>query len=492
MSQPTTETPPTRSATPARGPDNEVVRPAEPVVLPRPQALSRSGLTLRLQARALEHERFGAAATAVVTEMARLLACDRVSVGFHHNGRIRVTAMSHGGDIQQQQNLVRCLAAAMDESLDQHRLIVHPLPRDSAPGLTLAHAELARCNGRSAICTVPISSHGRLYGAFLLERKEGLDPPIVEAAKDAASFVGPLLELKHRLNKPVGGRLADSVAPPGRSTAPRALRKPAVVAGAVVVAVLLLALWPTTARVVAPARIEGAGQRVVAAPVDGFVKSVAVRPGEKVKAGQLLLALEDRDLALDRDKSAAEVSQLDKLYREALAQDEAAAMVLARSKLEQAQAQLALLTRQIERARVVAPLDGVVLSGDLSQAVGSPVKRGQELMTVAPDQRFRVVVEVDEQDVARVQLGQNTQVMLGAFAGDALNMTLTRIAPVATAMENGNVFEVEGQVSGAMAESLRPGLRGVARIDIEPSTVGLVWWQRVSQWWQRLVWRMLG
>jgi multidrug efflux pump subunit AcrA (membrane-fusion protein) len=463
---------------------------------------------LRLQARALEHERFGAAATAVVTEMAQLLRCDRVSVGFHHQGRVRVAALSHGGDIQQQQNLVRNLAAAMHEALDQHNFVIHPLPRNSAPGLTLAHAELARHNGRLPICTVPIASRGRLFGAFLLERREGIDLHTLEAAKDAASFIGPLLELKHRLNQPVGGRLADAVAPPGRRIGPLVVRTPALAFGTLALAAVVAAFWPTTLRVLAPARVEGAGQRVIAAPVDGFVQSVVVRPGELVKAGQLLLTLEDRDLALERDKWAAEASQLDKLYREALTQDEAAQIVIARSKFEQAQAQLQLLQRQIARARITAPMDGVVLTGDLSQAVGSPVKRGQELMTLAPDQRFRIVAEVDEQDVAQLQPGQQARVMFGALVGRSVALQVQHIAPVATALEHGNVFEVDAlplqdtlpdtqagspaTAAPGLGSGLRPGLRGVMRIDIEPSTLGAVWWQRASHWLQRTSWRWLG
>jgi multidrug resistance efflux pump len=263
-------------------------------------------------------------------------------------------------------------------------------------------------------------------------------------------------------------------------------------AAAAVLGAAVLALWPTTLRVVAPARVEGAGLQVVAAPLDGFVLSVAVRPGQTVKAGQLLLSLEDRDLTLERDKWAAERSQLEKQYREALTQDEAAAIVVGRSKLEQAQAQLDLVLRRIERARIVAPMDGVVLSGDLQQAVGSPVKRGQELMTVGPDQRFRVVAEVDEQEVAQLRLGQTAQVMFGAFSGQRLDLKLTRIAPVATALELGNVFEVEGEVAPDQARDLRSGMRGVARIDIKSSHLGAVWWQRATLWAQRTWWRVLG
>jgi RND family efflux transporter MFP subunit len=452
---------------------------------------SRSAVVLGLQARALGQDRYHASATAVVTELARLLRCERVSIGFHQHGRTRVGAISSGADIRSQQDVVRAIGAAMDEAIDQRSIVVHPLPLNSSPSVSLAHAGLSKANGHLAICTVPIVIRRRAHGAIVLERREGFDAQAVETAKDAAGFVGPVLELKFRLDQSVGGRIVEAVAPRGkRAGAPR----PGVggaVAGALSIAAIVLALWPTTLRVVAPARVEGVGQRVIAAPVDGFVQAVSLRPGEAVKAGQVLVTLEDRDLALERAKWTAEASQLDKQYREALTKDDAAQIVIARSKLEQAQAQLDLVALQIERAQLKAPFDGVLISGDLSQSVGMPVKRGQELMTVAPDKSFRIVAEVDEQDIGQLRTGQRARVMFAALVERPMTMALTRVAPVATPLEGRNVFEVDGRLEGS-DQALRHGLRGVVRIEIEDSTYGAVWWQRASQWLQRTSWRLLG
>ena len=439
---------------------------------------------LQLQARALGHERFAAGAGAVATELALLLGCERVSIGFHSQSRVRVAAMSGHADLRTRQNLVRAIAAAMDECLDQRGTVIHPLPRGSSAAVAVAHAELARVNGQAAICTVPIMGRHRALGAIVFERREGFDAPALEVARDVALFVGPILELKYRLDAPVGGRIVEAVAPRGRRlagtnwlTAGRLGAAVAVLAAAVVLA------WPTTFRVVAPARVEGAVQRVMAAPTDGFVRAVAVRPGDAVREGQVLLTLEDQDLALERDKWRAEIGQLDKQYREALSKDDAAQIVIARSKLEQAQTQLE------------APIDGVVISGDLTQAIGAPVKRGQELMTLAPDRRFRVVAEVDEQDVAPLRDGQAAQVMFATFTGEPLPFAVTRVSPVATALEGRNVFEVEGRVDDAAAAKhggLRHGLRGVARIDIDKRSQGAIWWHRLNAWVQRTAWRLLG
>lgn len=454
---------------------------------------SRSAVVLGLQASALGRERYHAAATAVVTQLATLLQCERVSIGFHHHGRTRVSAVSHGADIREQQTIVRALGAAMDEAIDQRSLIVHSLPRNLAPTVSLAHTELSRLNGRLSICTVPIVSGGQAHGAIVLERREAFDPQALETAMDVAGFVGPVLELKYCLDRPVGGRFIAAMASGGqRPGARRHGRATAWLVG-LSMALLVAAVWPTTLRVVAPARVEGLGQRVIAAPVDGFLRSVALRPGEAVKAGQVLLTLEERDLALEHAKWTAEASQLEKQYSDALTRDEAAPIVIARSKLEQAQAQLDLVALQIERAQLRAPIDGVLIAGDLSQSLGMPVKRGQELMTVAPNQSFRIVAEVDEDDIGRLRTGQRAQVMFGALVERPVTMTVSRLAPVATAVDGRNVFEIEGRVDSAGAgAALRHGLRGVVRIDIADSTLGAVWWQRAGQWLRRTAWRLLG
>ena len=55
---------------------------------------------------------------------------------------------------------------------------------------------------------------------------------------------------------------------------------------------------------------------------------------------------------------------------------------------------------------MTAPFDGIIVSGDLSQSLGSPVERGQVLFEVAPLDGYRIVLRVDERDIPYVALGQ--------------------------------------------------------------------------------------
>jgi hypothetical protein len=449
---------------------------------------------LALLARSLAHERFARAAAAVVAELAVQLRCERVCIGLGSPGRVKVRAASGVAELRQQQDLVRNIAAVMEEALAQRNVIVYPMPPSGKPSVTLAHATLSQANGRLAICSLPIVSAEHVVGAIVLERRDAFDARTLDMAKDAALFVGPVLALKFRAEALLRGRLDgnDNAARATTGSARPSASPMRLAALASAVTLAVLACWPATLRVVAPARVEGAVQRVIAAPVDGFVRAVSVRPGEAVQAGQLLVQLEDQDLALEREKWLAEIAQLDKQYGEALSRDDAATIVIARSKLEQAQTQLELAQRQLERARLLAPFDGVLISGDLKHSIGMPVKRGQELMTVGVQQGFRVVAEIDERDVALVQVGQAARVLFAAQSDRPVAFKVTRIAPVALAADGRNVFEVEGELADAAAAPLfQHGLRGVAKIEIDKRLLGAVGWYHASHWARRLWWRVV-
>jgi RND family efflux transporter MFP subunit len=250
------------------------------------------------------------------------------------------------------------------------------------------------------------------------------------------------------------------------------------------------ALWPSTHHVVAQARLEGHGQRVIPAPMDGFLQSVAVRPGAEVKAGQVLATLDDREASLEADRTAAERAQTERQYTDALTREDAAAAEIARARFEQAKAQDDLAKARLTRSRLLAPFDGVLISGDLAASVGSPVKRGQELMVVAPTQAWRVVAEVDESDVTLVKPGQKARLLLAAISGSSAEFVVDRLSPVAQPLEGRNVFEAEGRIEAGQP-GLRPGLRGIVRIEAGDRPPLLVWWERGSNLMRRVLWIVL-
>ena len=159
-------------------------------------------------------------------------------------------------------------------------------------------------------------------------------------------------------------------------------------------------------RVTAKSVLEAEVQRAAVAPFDGFVRAAPVRAGDTVKSGDLLAALDDRDLVLDRLKWRAERDKLLQKQREALAKHDRTNLVVLEPQIRQAEAQLALAEEKLARARIVAPFDGIVVSGDLSQMLGSPVEKGKTLFEIAPLDAYRLIIHVDERDVRYIAVEQ--------------------------------------------------------------------------------------
>jgi biotin carboxyl carrier protein len=463
---------------------------ALPQVLPATEGSASAALVLRLQATAMAHARLAEAAVAVATELATVLACDRVSIGLREGVAVALVAMSHSADVEAERALGRGIAAAMDEALDQSATLVHPLPPGSQPRIVRAHDELARQHGGASLCSVPLADGGRLVGVMTIERaQQGFAPAEVTLCEHLACLLGPLLVMKRAQERSLARHaldnlqaLRDRLLGPGHPTA----KLLALSAAAGALAMAAAAFVPGDHRIGANARIEGAVQRALVAPVDGFIHQVHARPGDLVQKGQLLAELSRDELQLERRKWQSEEQQQQHAYGEAMARHDRAQMVMALSRADEARAQLELTEQSLRRSRLEAPFDGAVIQGDLVQSLGAPVKRGDVLMTLAQGDGYRVIVEVDERDIADVRIGRPGVVTLAAAPQQPLPIKVTRITPVAATLEGRNVFEVEASID-AGAAPLRPGLRGVARIEAGEQSLLWIATHRITDW-LRLQW----
>lgn len=445
--------------------------------------------SLRLLASLLQPARFDEAAVAAATELATLFSVDRVCIGWLRGRDTEVIAVSQGGNIDGNRQVFRAIGEAMDEAIAQREAIVYPPPADEPPRITQAHATLVKRQG-GTVCSVPLASQGRLVGALLIEHGGAivLDAPRRAFCEHVGTLIGSILELKYRAELPWRERI-------------RRLRRSAVakvtsgghwgakLAFVATVAALAAALTvPVPYRIGAPAHLEGATQRALVAPADGYLQQVHVRAGDLVNAEQVLVELADEELSLEKRRWQSELEQHENALGAALARADRAQMVVHQAKAEEARAQLELATQKMTRARVAAPFAGVVIRGDLEQRLGSPVKRGDLLLTVAPQGEFRIIVRVDERDIADVREDQRGSLVLAALPEHKFPIVVQRVTPLASSDDGRNVFEVEAQLSGSVPAALRPGLEGIAKIDAGEQSLAWIWGRRLVNWLQLALW----
>lgn len=435
-----------------------------------------------LQAPLLGPQTLEQAASALASGLANSLDFERVTLGLVRRTGLNVVALSHSAEFAPHLGLIQALAGAMQEAIDQDVSIVFPPLPEAPPRIVQAHAALSSL-GQGSVLSIPLINAGKPIGALCFERRAGITTETLRATERLACLLAPLIDLKQRAERPwyacAGDALRDGWSGHGR------MRRLGWLAG--LGAALLLAWAPLAHRVGAPARLEGAVQRVLAAPADGYLHAAHVRPGDEVKAGQLLVELAQQDLLLLSRKWEAELTQHENNAAAALARADRAQYALAQARAGEAEAQLELTRAELARSQIAAPIDGIVIKGDLSQSLGAPVKRGEVLLTLAPRKDFRLMVEVDEREIGDVVPGRRGQLALSALPGERLAFTVGRVIPMAVTRDGRNVFEVEASFDAPPA-GLRPGLRGIAKIEAGTRSLGWIATHRIGEWLQMTFW----
>jgi len=443
-------------------------------------------------ATALQEEKLGASALAVANELAERLGCDRVAIGLERSGIVQVQAISHTASFDARSDFVRLMADAMDEALDLDMSIVHPaLSQDAVGGL--AHAALSSARNGASVMSVPLVDDSQKVGVLTFERSGTLafDAAELELGNMLGMLLGPIYVLKRERERGAWQRARDAARVGALALfGPRHPGFKLVVLG-VALLFAFLSFATSNYRVTSRTIIEGSIQSAVVAPFQGFVMESFVRAGNTVRKGQTLARLDDRELKLERARWASEAEQTQRKVRQAAAVQDRAAMAVASAQGDQARAQLALVDERLERATLTAPFDGIVVLGDLSQLLGSPVEPGKLLFEVAPLDAYRVVLNVDERDIADVREGARGDLALSGMPHERLPFTVRQVTPISTPQDGRNYFRVEAQLDQATLR-LRPGMEGIGKVEVGERKLIWIWTHPLMDWLRLWAWKWFG
>ena len=457
---------------------------------PKEAARLQLKLALDLVSRLLEHPGLKEGAAAFTTELASRLGCDRVVLGLLKARRVKVCAVSHSAQFDRKANLLRAVEGAMEEAIDQSETVVFPPERENRAVVVHAHEALLRESEAGSAATFPLISGDEIVGALTLERAPGyrFDVPSLDICEAVVAIAGPIIELKRQNEEGLPLHAAKSAEGLWKKLAGAGHTGLKLGVIGLVAVAAFMAFAAGDFRVSANSTVEGVVQRAVTAPFNGYVKEASYRAGDTVTAGQVIGKFEDRDLVLERLKLNSQRDQYLKQYREAMAAHDRAQVEMIGAQVAQSEAQLALVEEQLSRASMSAPFDGFIVSGDLSQSLGSPVERGQVLFEIAPLDGFRIALQVDERDIAYVALGQPGELTVSSIPGERFPFKVTKSTSVNTAKEGRNFFRVEAQLDKAAAARLRPGMEGIGKIYIDERHLFWIWTHTLTDWVRLWLW----
>ncbi len=450
--------------------------------------MSRLRSAIDLLADVLSQEKFDGACMTFATGVAARLACDRVSLGFLKKHKVRIQAISHSALFDKRTGFVRSLGTVMDEAIQQGTEVIYPSPPGSPALVTRSHEAFAGRYGVNAMLTVPLYASGRYYGALTLERngEDSFDTDDVNICKSIFALAAPALE---------GKRVQALSFPKYAYDAALSALKRVMGPGHLGMKLILLLLACAVAffsfaegqyRITSTATLEGSVRRTVAAPFKGYIREAYVRHGDTVREGGVMCTLDERDLRLEKTNLAGQESQLLRQHQEAVALHDRAKANVIKAQLDQVIAQLDLADIKLQRTSMKAPFDGLVLAGDLSQKVGSAVEEGEVLFEIAPLAGYRLILQVNEAEIARVREGQRGVLVLSALP-DTFGFVVRKITPLATAQEGKNCFRVEAALDKA-TNTLRPGMEGIGKISVDRQKLIYIWTLKLRNWLRLWFW----
>jgi hypothetical protein len=428
---------------------------------------------------------------AMLTFMADRSRVQRVSLGSGSAARMQVLATSRGALAETPTDFVIALRAAMAEAATATTPVQHPQP-EAQIGSAGAQLRLCHTHGAGWALSLPLAPT-EPGDPWLVLTVEGEGEPSAEAVSNWQALLGmlaPMLRLRLRADDNLPAHARHVLAaewqrwsqgrPYGRWAA-----------GALaVLAVLFLAFAKGEHRIAARATLEGEVKRAIVAPFDGYLAEALVRPGMRVPAGALLGRLEDRELRLQRAEFQGRIAEAQHQLDEAIGKRDLSAANLGAARKAQAEAELRLVQDNLERTVLLAPFDAIVISGDPTQSIGAPLRRGDTVYELSPMDRYRVALEVDQTDFGFVQPGQPGRLVLTPLPDARWPIELTLVTPVATARDGRTGFRVDAALLEQDA-ALRPGMQGIAKVVVGRARYVWIWTHDAVNWARLKLWEYL-
>lgn len=220
--------------------------------------------------------------------------------------------------------------------------------------------------------------------------------------------------------------------------------------------------------------IEPVKQSIISAQAGGRIGAMLVKAGDKVKAGQLLATIDDREALTGVERSQAQVAQAQAELRNAQAQFDrtrdlqskgfvsAAALDTADSQLKSAKAgrdQAGAGAKQSALAqgftRVSAPFDGWVLQTQAE--AGDLAVPGKPLLTIYAPEPLRAVVQVPVSRSAAAQAAGAVEVAVPSASGGVQWIRPASRSSVPTADPVSQTIEWRLALSPEAGKALLPG-----------------------------------
>jgi putative peptide zinc metalloprotease protein len=269
-----------------------------------------------------------------------------------------------------------------------------------------------------------------------------------------------------------------------------------LLASAVLLALFLaIPFWRES--VVGKFQLEPASRAVVRAHIPGVVEKILVKEGQQVTSGTPLAVLRNSHLQADVEEARAKVVLASDQVNAASARYSGYGNALMEQ--EQRRAQLAQLSDMKAALELSAPISGTIVSPNVSDLLGTYLRKGDEVIEVADLAALRAKIYISEFDLSKVQTGAKARLQISGRVSIP-DAQVVAIAARPTEMSARLKQEAEEKGTSPLhyylveivvqnqKSTLKPGMTGVARVYGARRSIGGMAWEGIADFWGRKLW----
>ena len=436
------------------------------------------------------YEGFLGSTMALCNELAARWSCTRVSFGIKKRRYVKLKAISNSEKFNKKTDVVRNLEKVMEESLDQNLEILYPQEGD---GGTVARAakNFSEQHGPVSIVSVPFRKSGEVFGVLTFER--GVDKPFtkndIEVFRLVADLFTTRLEQLKLTDRFILSKGLDefkrfmSLLVGAKHTWLKLIILALIAAG------YLLSVAKGMYQVEATFTFEPDKIHVVTAPFNAEISKVYVENGDEVKKGDQLFNLDATEMRLQQNSLLSKKLESQKKAAVALREGDAAEEQIARAEAKGIDAEIELTEHFLALAEVKAPIGGRIMSDELKQREFSVIELGKPVLEIVDDSKLKIILYVPEDQVADIELGKTGELAAAGYPDKKIKFIVKDIENIARVVAGKNVFKVQAEfLDGSNFDWLKPGMEGVARINVEERLHVWIWTRKAINWLRMKFW----
>lgn len=235
-------------------------------------------------------------------------------------------------------------------------------------------------------------------------------------------------------------------------------------------ALLVLLVFPVKLSITAPAEIVAREAQIVTVPFEGMIGDVAVKPGDSVKTGDILVTMDQQAIQAQMDMAQQDMmvaqSALARVQRESLASpDKKMDMMRLQEEIESKRIAYDYAASLKERSEIRASRDGVAVFSDPYSLRGKPAHTGDKVMMVADPADYEVIVRVPAEAMVPISKDSDASFYLSVSPLSGHDINIESIGYQASPDADGLLTYKITATLGDHAKDLRIGWKGTAKIE---------------------------